>query len=622
MTDDVERVRRATDLVELVSETVRLRRQGRNWVGLCPFHHEKTPSFTVSPEKQLFHCFGCQASGDVFSFLMRRDGIGFREALERLARRAGIELDEPADPRERERRRRRRAMEEMLELAAGWYQEWPRAPEGGAARRYLEARAVGAESVRAFGLGWAPGGNRLLQRLERAGLDPGPALAAGLLAEGEHGLYDRFRERLIFPIRDERGRLAGFGGRLLGEGQPKYLNSPESEIFSKRRILYGLDRAAPRIRNRGRAVLVEGYMDALTAQQAGFEETVASLGTALTAEQAQILRRLAEEVVICYDADAAGQEATLRGLELLRAAGLRLRVAELPEGKDPDELIRRRGPEAFAAALEAARPWLEYRFRLLVRGRRLDDWESRVQVAETMAGLLATERHPLRRSEGVRWLAQQLGVDERAVELEVRRKIESQAGARSASHNRRTIRYTNERVSRIQTRASQRAGDRWAGIGLAATKTLLRVICHHPELVSRLDGLDVSAIPADAERRAVEALRVAGGDPAAATRRLEAEGEREALTLLAQAALDETPDADPERALADSLRVLGRIPVERRIAQLRAEIEARQRSGSDCTELLRELDEQVRLRARLAAGAGAWWGEGPIPAERGGRGNG
>ncbi|MDI3298337.1 MAG: DNA primase [Bacillota bacterium] len=619
MTDVVERVRQATDLVELVSETVHLRRQGHNWVGLCPFHHEKSPSFTVSPEKQLFHCFGCQASGDVFSFVMRRDGVGFREALERLARRAGIELDEPSDPRERERRRRRRAVEEALELAAGWFADWLRAPEGAAARRYLEERGVSADGVRAFGLGWAPGGNRLLQRLEAAGIERSVAQAAGLVADGEHGFYDRFRERLIFPIRDERGRLVGFGGRLLGEGQPKYLNSPESEIFSKRRILYGLDRAAVRIRNRRRAILVEGYMDALTAQQAGFEETVASLGTALTSEQVEILRRLAGEVVICYDADSAGEQATLRGLELLRAAGLRLRVAELPEGKDPDELIRRRGPGAFQAVVENARPWLEYRFERLARGRSLDDLESRVDVAEAMAEILAAEGHPVRRSEGIRWVAERLGVEEAAIRQEVERKIEKRRGGAPASHNRRTIRYTNERVSRIQARAGQRTEDRGAGIGSAATKTLLRVICHHPELVSRLDELDAGAIPADAERRAVEALREARGDPAGAMRRLEADGEERAVSLLAQAVMDETPDVDPERVLGDSLQALRRIPVERRIAELRAEIEARQRSGSDCTELLRELDEQVRLRARLVGGAGAWWSGGPIPAERGGR---
>ena len=369
----VREIKERLDIVELVGDYVPLRKVGKNLRGLCPFHAEKTPSFYVSPERQTFHCYGCSRGGDIFSFVMEREGLSFPEALEMLAERAGVEIRRSVQGK--------RNLSEIMELALGFYRENLQSPSGEAARKYLETRRLSPSAWSQFELGWAPPAwDALWTMLQKKGVSRQEALACGLIIEGQKGDYDRFRGRVLFPIRDIAGKLTAFGGRILSGEGAKYINSPEGPLFNKRGLLYLLPAAKAIIRETGSAVVVEGYMDALRLHICGFRNAVATLGTSLTAEQAALLKRMADRVLICYDSDAAGQEATLRGMTLLQKEGLDVHVVELPRGKDPDELLASTGgPELFQQAIGKAMPLPLYH----VHARRADlEGPARKKVVE------------------------------------------------------------------------------------------------------------------------------------------------------------------------------------------------------------------------------------------------
>ncbi|RRD65255.1 DNA primase [Fretibacterium sp. OH1220_COT-178] len=352
--DDVKRIKERLDILEVIGDRVRLHRAGRGYLGLCPFHDEKTPSFHVSQERQNYHCFGCGRGGDVFTFVMETEGLEFRQALELLADRAGVALTRPEG-----RRRTSGNLYEVMDLAEKFFRSLLTAPEGTAVRAYLTRRGLSLDDAARFGLGWSANSwDSLSRHLRGAGVTDREALDAGLVLEGQRGgVYDRFRGRMTFPIRDVAGRVIAFGGRLVdGEGA-KYINSPEGAIYSKRRNLYLLHEARGSIRERGRSILVEGYMDAIRLHLNGYTETVASLGTSLTEEQARLLKRFGDRCYICYDSDTAGQEATLRGMYTLQGLGLDVQVISIPTGKDPDDLLSSPdGRATFERALEEARP--------------------------------------------------------------------------------------------------------------------------------------------------------------------------------------------------------------------------------------------------------------------------
>ena len=374
----LDEIRGAVDIVDLVGRYVRLRKAGQGWKGLCPFHAERTPSFTVNPKKGIFHCFGCGVGGDAFGFVMRQDRLSFPEAVRQLARSAGIALPEArggGDGGQREELLR------VMALAARFYADQLWGPAGARARDYLETRGVDAEVARRFGLGYAPEGWETLRGFMRTEDVAEEALvAAGLAVPREHrsGAYDRFRSRLLFTIRDLQGRPVAFGGRAFGDEQPKYLNSPETPLYTKGNLLYGADLAREAIQAKNRALLVEGYVDCLMAHQHGFGETVAALGTAFTPAQLGLLRRYCDAAVLFFDADAAGQKAAERAEELLEPGDgglawavnrtgtlgssgvLRLRVALLPAGHDPDTFLRAEGAAAFEERITAARSLLAF----------------------------------------------------------------------------------------------------------------------------------------------------------------------------------------------------------------------------------------------------------------------
>ncbi|MEN3002610.1 MAG: DNA primase [Armatimonadota bacterium] len=392
-----ETIRERIDLVELVSGYVQLERAGRNFKGLCPFHTERTPSFYVSPSLNRFHCFGCGASGDAFAFLMRIEGISFREALRRLAAQAGVDLRTespvyPEEPDEHDRLRR------ALFAAQFYYRHClQRAPR---ARQYLQQRGLTPATIERFQLGYAPDGwDYLLRFLQKHQIAPEDALRAGLIRQGEQGYHDYLRHRIVFPIHDPSGRVIAFGGRTLGDEDPKYLNTPETPLFEKRQTLYGWHLARSAIVRQRSAIVVEGYMDLIMLHQYGFEHAVATLGTAFTEQHAARLQRLVERVYLLYDSDSAGIRAALRAAEVLEAAGIPAFIVELPPGEDPDSLLRRAGAEALQQALEAARPAAFFGLEQLIR-------EHTTQASVDRAELLDLSARTRLLQDALRFVAQ------------------------------------------------------------------------------------------------------------------------------------------------------------------------------------------------------------------------
>lgn len=431
----VAEVKSRNDIVEVIGQYVHLRRQGRDYVGLCPFHPEKTPSFHVSPEKQLFYCFGCHAGGDVIRFVQLKENLSFAEALAQLAQRVGLSVEAEKGASGRQK------IYDALAAAQAFYRRMLEGPQGEEARRYLASRKVSPEMAERFGLGYAPTGwDGLLRHLRSQGFRQELLQEAGLLAMTRRGkAIDRFRHRLMFPIWDEKGRVVGFGGRLLGGEGPKYLNSPDSPVFRKKEIWYGWPLARQAILDAGQALVVEGYMDCLMAHAHGFTHAVASLGTSLTDEQAQKLARLTDQAVLAYDADQAGQGAGERGWEKLQAAGVAVRLLLLPEGQDPDDALRKEGREAFARRLAEAVPLEEFAFHQIRRDVDLRTLEGKRQAVMRLAPLLARERDLVRRDYYMQRYAQWLGLSDDAF-----RRILQEYRAESLEHKGNISRNTKK----------------------------------------------------------------------------------------------------------------------------------------------------------------------------------
>ena len=418
--DGIDRVKSAADLVQIVGEHVRLRKSGSNFIGLCPFHSEKTPSFHVHAERQFFYCFGCHAKGDVIHFVEKMEGLTFADALRWLGERYGIPIDSRSRPNERKADERRT----LLEIQAKAGRHFRRELAGGGARqarRYLEARGLTPEIQKRFGIGYAPKrSDGLLQEL-RDGYSLDQLRLSGLIQRSERNSshYDRFRGRVMFPIWNEAGKIVGFGGRALGEEQPKYLNSPETPLYGKSRTLYALNLARESLRRLGRAVLVEGYMDCIALHQAGIGNAVAVCGTSLTEDQVRLLGRFTKKVVVNFDPDEAGDSATLRSLALLSQGGFGVRVLALPDRLDPDAYIRRHGSAAYSQLLERAPTDFEY---LLARARGkypLETIEGKVAAIEELLPTLARVSNRIEREEKTRRVAEYFQVEETAVRAEL-----------------------------------------------------------------------------------------------------------------------------------------------------------------------------------------------------------
>jgi DNA primase len=413
------------DIVEIISAFVPLRRSGKNFKGNCPFHQEKTPSFMVNPDKQIFHCFGCGAGGNVFSFLMKSEKKDFREVVEMLADRVGIEI--PKDKIiPRAVAERTEGIVKAHRVALEFYHQFLlHRDEASKARAYLKKRALNTKTISEFQLGFAPESWEALTFILRKEVPESILEKSGLvLARKEGGFYDRFRNRIIFPILDAKGVCVAFGGRVLDDSLPKYLNSPETELYTKGRHLYGLYQARAAIREKDAAIVVEGYMDVIGCVQAGVQNVVASLGTALTPEQVRLVKRHTRNVFILYDADKAGEAATQRGLELFLEEDMEVRIVRLSEGHDPDSFIRDIGVEAFQKALDGAQTLFEYRLALLKKKYGMDTLESKVKIAGDMVRFFAKIRNEILLSAWTGQLAKELKLSEEALKAELRRSRE------------------------------------------------------------------------------------------------------------------------------------------------------------------------------------------------------
>lgn len=461
----LDEIRSRVDIVEIVGQFVKLKRTGENWKGLCPFHTEKTPSFTVNPKRNIYHCFGCGAGGDAFSFLMRQDRVAFPEAVRTLAERAGVAL--PTAGRAPEVDNKLEVLRRVMALAAEFYTQslWERGGEK--ARAYLDQRGVDPDVARRFGLGYAPESwNALLGVMAKQSIDEEILVQAGLALPRQNapGFYDRFRGRLLFPIRDVQGRVVAFGGRALSGEEPKYLNSPETPLYVKGQMLYALDLAKAAIRDRGRAIIVEGYLDCLMAHQHGFGEAVAALGTAFTPAQLGLLRRYADEVLALFDADAAGQKASTRLEEMMndvmdlqnlgwsvartggfeKAGHLPIRVALLPPGHDPDSLLRAEGAPALSARLEAARPLLSFVLEKALGDEDLATPRGRANAHARVALILSKVANAEEATALAREAARRLGVDSTQLWIEAQQLQGARARGRRPAQLSETARVAGD----------------------------------------------------------------------------------------------------------------------------------------------------------------------------------
>lgn len=431
-----EQVRSTANIVEVISGYVPLKKRGQNFWGCCPFHGEKTPSFAVNPAKNMFYCFGCHEGGDIFKFIMKIENCDFKDALKLLAGRYGIAVPERHKTAvEIRREKQRERIYETNATATKFFQACLlKTDYGKAALAYLRNRGISDDIIASFSIGYALNSyTALLSNLGRRGFKGEELIAAGLVAEGrEKQLYDKFRNRVMIPIKDPKGKIVGFGGRVLDNSTPKYLNTAETVWFNKRRLLFAMDVAYKAIRQSHQAIVVEGYMDAISLHAAGIMNVVASMGTAFATEQAKLLKRIADEVVFCYDSDSAGRRASVRAVSIARAEGLKVRIAGVPEGKDPDEYVRHYGKEAFEQVIQNALEGIDFQIVETILQSDTANLAGKVEAVSNILPFLLECKSEIEAAEHMRRLAQRLTIDEGLIVEEYRKAIKK-GGARKES---------------------------------------------------------------------------------------------------------------------------------------------------------------------------------------------
>lgn len=574
--DVINRVRDSVDIVDLVSGYVSLKKTGRNHTGLCPFHSEKTPSFSVNPDKQIFHCFGCGVGGDAFKFLELQEGLNFPEAVRKLADRAGVSL--PAQTKRGQTKKdsdERSALVKLVAEAAEYYRKEFGGPAGGAARDYLEKRGVNERIITEFGLGFArPEWDGLLRFLKQKGFTAAQMERAGLVvkrSEGE-GYYDRFRGRIIFPIRDISGKAVAFGGRVMDAALPKYLNSPETPLYSKSNTLFCLDMAKEQGRRLGYFIIVEGYLDAIACHQHGVRNAVATLGTALTEGHLRLLRRFAGKLVLIFDPDPAGVRASLRGFDLFVGSRMKVNVVSLPDNDDPDTFLQRRGRDAFAARLRESVKFMDFVLSQVVGEGSAASIDEKVEKAGEMLGFIAKLPSGIERDHYLKKTAEALDLDESLLRQEMRPKGPSQPGReKTASPVHATHRPKAEEI---------------------LVHLLLKDEAIARSLKDRLSAEDFSD---PLLRRAVQRIfKILEIQERVETRVLLQEGDEELNSLISHYSVLEMDYDDPEKNFNDCVDAIRQQNHRRRMKALISAIRQAEAKG-DRTELSRLLQEQNML---------------------------
>jgi DNA primase len=608
--DAVAEVKARLDLIEVISGYVSLHRAGRELSGLCPFHPEKTPSFTVSPERQVWYCHGCHEGGDLFKFIEQIERIDFRQALELLADRAGVELESGPQAGRGAGRKRRRSIE-LNTKAQAYYQHvlWS-SPAGEPGRALLSERGVGEALARTFGIGFAPAGGAGEDALARyltgkAGAGVEEVVDAGLAHPPQRGrTRDRFRDRLVFPIRDERGEVLGFGGRALGDAKPKYLNSPDTGAYHKSVAIFGIDLARSAIMRERSAIIVEGYFDVMAAHAAGAMHTVASSGTALTREQVHSLGRIAETLILCFDGDDAGRAAATRAVDVIAAEGVQARICRLPQGaKDPDELVRR-DPGAFLRAVgEAPAAWQVLIDTALGEGEG-GSVDARRAAAERAVSVLARIPEATTRELYLQQAARRLDIGARSLTADLAHAMRD----RTRRPARIVVAAPAEPAAGV---AEEPAESPEADEPMPAWEAqLARVMLIKPELAAALrvdGGLEPEEFTNPTARRIFDAT---SADPAAFTlRRLGGGDQRRAAGLLVRDVPELAEEADPEalkRLMADCVRLIHEESVRRALVSISSEMHrARDEGRADdadalAAELSRLAADAPHLRRTLA----------------------
>lgn len=591
--EEIEEIRARVNLLDVVSRYVTVRPSGKNFVAVCPFHPDKSPSLTISPEKGLFHCFGCGEGGDVFRFLMKAERLEFPEAVRRLAAEAGIPLRS-----ERGERGELTRLRALIERVTRYYERRLREPIGKPAWKYLQDRGLIAETIKRFRLGYAPpsSGEEIIKAFKGSEAE---LRRLGLIMEGEQGRWGFFRQRVIFPVTSAQGEVVGFAGRSLGDEEPKYLNTRNTPLFEKSRLLYGISWARGAFAQRGEALLVEGYTDVIMAHQHGFAHAVASMGTAFTMEQARLLKRFVPKVLIAYDRDVAGRSATLRGIKQLLQAGLEVGIVLLPAGEDPDGLLRREGKGAFEELLQQAVPFPDFYVQALLEEHDAQSLRGQEQILSEVRTFLAGLESPALRAQILKELSGSLDIP--LEDLLVRMKGRGPAA------------IMGERSS---GRQSWGVEEHLMYLLLQGELTIERAVRElSPADFSRFSHAAQSLFELYREKGGPKRLEGAHSSPFLNEwlSRLEPEEQRE----LRQLALSERRDGDSEKAIAQLIGRLHLEGVERRLKALKQKIEEAERRHDHpaLRRLQQEQQEHQRRRQKLLQQLG--WGS--IATKGGGR---
>lgn len=581
--DFKEQVRNSADIVEVVSGYVALKKRGRNYWGCCPFHGEKTPSFSVNAEKNMFYCFGCHEGGDVFKFIMKSENCSFSEAVKLLATRYGIPIPEREKTAEEIRRdRQRRELSEANELAVRFYQSCLlRTNYGKAALAYLEGRGINRQIIEQFSIGYAIDNfTALTTSLGKRGCSEEVLIKAGLALPGKKGgAYDKFRGRIMIPIKDARGRVVGFGGRVIGSDmQPKYMNTGETELFNKRFLLFGLDIAVKNIKALQQAVVVEGYMDAISLHAAGITNAVASMGTAFAAEQAKLLKRLTDNIVFCYDSDDAGRRASVRAVSIAREAGLQVQVAGVPNGKDPDEFVRQYGKDAFLEVLQQAPDGIDFQIEETIRQNNVTNLAGKVEAVSNILPFLLECKSEIEVAGHIRKLAQRLTIDEGLITEEYRKA--SRMKKPSAAVNMTRVATPNMMTAENQAEA-----------------VLLAVLLEHPDMTADCQNTieKVGFVRKDYGEIFQLLLSVQYEEKPA--EKLTALLTEEQMSVVAGLLSRHVPDGDCSKIIEDCLRQMQKAFLEQQYEKHRLLADEFERSGDK--RFIDELIESQRIQHEI-----------------------
>ena len=583
LNDFKEQVRNSADIVEVVSSYVPLKKRGRKHWGCCPFHGEKTPSFTVDEEKNLFYCFGCHEGGDVFKFIMKSENCGFMDAVKFLASKYGIPIPErQKTAQEIAREQKAKQVIETNELATRFYQAClTKTPYGKAALDYLHGRGITDEIIASFSIGFALNSfDSLLKALGKRGYSEQLLIQAGLALPGRNnGAYDKFRSRVMIPIKDSRGRTVGFTGRILGNGTPKYMNTGETEFFVKRYLLFGFDIAVNEIRKTRQAIVVEGHMDAISLHAAGVTNAVASMGTAFAAEQAKLLKRMADEIVFCYDSDDAGRAASVRAVSIARAAGLKVRVTNVPNGKDPDEFIRQFGKEAFVEVIDNALEGIEYQVEETILQNNVTNLAGKVEAVSKIIPFLLECKNEIEAAEHIRKLAQRLTIDEGLIAEEYR-KVAKKSGVRA-----------DAAVQQLTVKATYTAEQQ-------AEEMLLAVLLEHPTLaLGCQEIIEEVGFVLEARKHIFENILAHDGEQAINVHQLTEVLDDEGTSVLAGILSKNVPEGDSVKIVDDCLRQMKKSFLEKEYEKHRLLADEFERSGDE--RFMSELKESQRIKNEI-----------------------